>query len=78
MKTFTCKEIMNNEGGCEMKFIGADPVNVASQCSKHVSSSTDEVHATMREMMLNPNHTEEDRKKWFAWFQSEWDKKEND
>lgn len=66
---------MNTMGGCEMEFTGATPMDVASQCSKHVASSTDEAHKSMREMMLNPNHTQEDREKWFAWFQGEWDKK---
>ncbi len=75
MKKFTCKEIMNNEGGCDMEFSGNDAMDVASQCGKHVASSTDEAHKTMRELMLNPNHTEDDRKKWFAWFQGEWNKK---
>jgi hypothetical protein len=28
----------------------------------------------MRDMMSS-NHTEEDKKKWFEWFQGEWDKK---
>jgi hypothetical protein len=75
MKTFTCREIMNNEGGCDMEFSGETPMDVASQCGKHVASSTDEAHGKMRELMLNPNHTEADRAKWFTWFQGEWDKK---
>ncbi len=54
MKKFTCKEIMNNEGGCDMEFSGETPMDVATQCSKHVASSTDEAHKQMREMMLNP------------------------
>ncbi len=66
---------MNNEGGCDMEFSGDDAMTVASQCGQHVAASTDEVHKAMREKMLNPNHTEEDRKKWFEWFQGEWDKK---
>jgi len=40
-------------------------MEVASQCGKHVASSTDEAHKSMRELMTNPNHTEEDRAKWF-------------
>ena len=27
MKTFTCKEIMNNEGGCDMSFSGENPMD---------------------------------------------------
>ena len=75
MKKFTCKEIMNNEGGCDREFSGGTSMDVASQCGKHVSSSTDEAHKSMREMMRNPNHTKEDQAKWFTWFQGEWDKK---
>ena len=75
MKTFTCKEIMNDQSGCDMAFSGENPMDVASQCGKHVASSTDDAHAPMRATMMNPNHTQEDRAKWFAWFQGEWDKK---
>lgn len=31
----------------------------------------------MREMMSHPNHTEEEKEKWFEWFKAEWGKKEN-
>ena len=76
MKKFTCKEIMNGEGGCDIEFTGETSMDVASQCGKHVASSTDEAHKPMRDMMSNPNHTEEEKKKWFEWFQTEWDKKD--
>jgi hypothetical protein len=66
---------MNNEGGCDMEFTGTTAMEVASQCGKHVAMSTDDAHKAMREMMTNPNHTEEDRKKWFEWFNGEWMKK---
>lgn len=75
MKKFTCREIMNGDGGCDMEFKGAEMMDVASQCGKHVASTTDEAHKPMREMMSNPNHTKEDQAKWFTWFQEEWDKK---
>ena len=75
MKTFTCKEIMNGEGGCEIEFSGDTPMEVASQCGQHVAGSTDDAHKPMRDLMMNPNHTQEDRAKWFAWFQGEWEKK---
>lgn len=68
---------MNNEGGCNMEFSGDKPMDVAGLCSKHVASSTDEAHRLMREKMTNPNHTQEDREKWFKWFQGEWDKKKD-
>jgi hypothetical protein len=74
MKKFTCREIMNNEGGCDMEFEGETSMEVAGQCGKHVADSTDEAHKPMRDMMSS-NHTEEDKKKWFEWFQGEWDKK---
>lgn len=69
---------MNNESGCGMEFLGNEAMDVASQCGKHVADSTDEAHKPMREMMLNPNHTQEDREKWFNWFQGEWDKKKEE
>ena len=75
MKTFTCKEIMNDTSGCDMEFSGETPMDVASQCGKHVAESTDAAHKPMRDTMNNPNHTQADREKWFAWFQSEWNKK---
>ncbi len=78
MKTFTCKEIMNHESGCDMKFSGDDAMSVAGQCGAHVASSTDEAHRPMRELMTNPNHTQADREKWIAWWQGGWDKKQAD
>jgi len=75
MKKFSCKEIMNHQGGCDLEFAGKSPLDVASACGKHVASSTDDAHKSMRELMQNPNHTQADREKWFAWFQGEWDKK---
>jgi hypothetical protein len=74
MKKFTCKEIMNGEGGCDMEFKGNEMMDVASQCGKHIAGTTDEAHKPMRDMMA-ANHSEEERKKWFGWFQGEWDKK---
>ena len=75
MKKFTCKEIMNGEGGCDIEFTGETSMDVASQCGKHVASSTDEAHKPMRDMMSSPKHTEEEKKKWFEWFQGEWGKR---
>jgi hypothetical protein len=71
VKPFTCKEIMNDASGCGMEFSGDTPMDVASQCGKHVASSTDAAHAPMRDKMMIPNHTQADREKWFAWFQGE-------
>ncbi len=78
MKKFTCKEIMDNKGGCDMEFSGETSMEVASRCGKHIAGSTDEAHKPMRDMMSNPNHTEEEKKKWFEWFQGEWDKKKDE
>ena len=75
MKNFACLEIMNNEGGCSTVFSGHDAMTVANACGQHIATSTDDAHKSMREMMTNPNHTQADREKWFAWFQGEWDKK---
>jgi predicted small metal-binding protein len=77
MKKFTCKEIMNGVGGCDMEFEGDSPIEVAGKCGQHVASSTDEAHKPNRDQMQDQmvNGTKEDREKWFEWFQSEWDKK---
>ncbi len=74
MKKFTCKEIMNGEGGCDKVFEGETSMEVASQCGKHIAGTTDDLHKPMRDMMAT-SHTEEEKTKWFAWFQGEWDKK---
>ncbi len=65
---------MNEQGGCDIEFMGNDMMDVASQCGKHVASSTDDTHKPMRDMMTT-NHSEEEKKKWFEWFQGEWNKK---
>ncbi len=65
---------MNNEGGCDMEFEGVELMDVAGQCGKHIVGTTDNLHKTLRDMMTT-NHTEEEKKKWFKWFQGEWDKK---
>ena len=60
-----------------MEFAGNDIMGVASQCGGHIAETTDDLHKPMRDMMAT-NHTEEEKKKWFEWFQGEWDKKEED
>lgn len=75
MKTFSCREIMNNESGCDVSFSGDSAMEVAMQCGKHVATTTDEDHKGMREKMTSSTHTEDDRKKWFEWFNGEWEKK---
>jgi hypothetical protein len=77
MKKFACKEIMNNEGGCDMEFTGDTPHDVAGKCGQHVATSTDETHKPMRDKMANQmaHGTEEDKAKWFEWFKGLWDSK---
>ena len=75
MKSFTCKEIMNGEGGCDEDFEGETAKDIAKQSATHFMNSTYEAHKPMREMMASsPN--EEEQKKWWDWFNSEWDKKQ--
>ena len=75
LKTFTCKEIMNGEGGCDEAFKGETAMDIAKESATHFMNSTDEAHKPMREMMASsPN--EEEQKKWWDWFISEWDNKQ--
>ncbi len=75
MKTFTCKEIMNGEGGCDEAFEGETAMDIAKQSATHFMNSTDEAHKPMREMMAS-SPSEEEQKKWWDWFISEWDNKQ--
>lgn len=74
MKRFICKEIMNNEGGCDMVFEGDNAMDVASQCGKHIAGTSDEAHKPMRDMMTN-SHSEEEKNTWWNWFSGEWERK---
>ena len=74
MKQFTCKEIMNGEGGCDKVFKSETAMDIAKQSSKHFMSSTDEAHKPMRDMMAS-RPSEEEQKKWWDWFNGEWEKK---
>ncbi len=74
MKKFTCKEIMNGAGGCDEVFEGATSMDIVKQSSKHFMSSTDEAHKPMRNMMAS-SPSKEEQKKWWDWFNGEWDKK---
>ncbi len=73
MKKFTCREIMDNKGGCDIEFTGDDMMGVAAECGKHVMSTTDEAHKPLHDMMANAKR--EDQGKWFEWWQGEWNKK---
>lgn len=76
MKRFTCKEIMNGEGGCDKFFEAESAMEIAKKSSKHFMESTDEAHKPMRDMMQSAP-SEAEQKKWWDWFNSEWDKKED-
>lgn len=77
MKKFTCREIMNGGGGCDEVFEGETAMDIAKQCSKHSMNSTDEAHKPMRDMMTI-FHSEEEKKKWWDWFNGEWNKKKDE
>ena len=65
---------MNGEGGCDEVFEGESAMDIAMVSSKHYMNSTDEAHKPMRDMMSQPRSKEEE-KKWWDWFNAEWDKK---
>lgn len=60
--------------GCQMTFKGEDAMDIAKQTGMHFIGSTDEAHKPMRDMM-GSSPSEEDQKKWWDWFNGEWDKK---
>ena len=53
MKGFTCKEIINGEGGCDEVFEGETPTDIPMQSAPHFMNSTDEAHKPMRNMMAS-------------------------
>lgn len=74
MKKFTCKEIMNGEGGCDEVFEGETAMEITKKSSQHFMSSTDEAHKPMRDMMTS-RPDEAAQKKWWDWFNGEWEKR---
>ena len=60
-------------GPCDEVLEGEKAVDIAIKSHTHVMSTTDEAHKQMREKMTNPS--EENQKKWWDWFNGEWDKK---
>lgn len=74
MKKFTCREIMNGEGGCGEIFEGENIMEIVKKSSKHFADSIDDVHKPMRDMMTT-SHSKEEEKKWWDWFSGEWNKK---
>ena len=77
MKKFTCKE-MRMGVGCDEVFEGKTAMDIAKACGMHFMNSTDDAHKEGREMMKKgpSEESEEDKKKWWDWFNKEWDKKE--
>ena len=78
MKEFTCKEL---GGSCDEVIRGETKMDIAKKSYEHFMTSNDEGHREMRERMENQStgdkeKCEEDRKKWWEWFDKEWDKKE--
>lgn len=71
-KKFTCKE-MGGPIDCEAIHIGEKAMDIAIKNHAHVMSTTDEAHKQMREQMTNPSEAEQ--KKWWDWFNVEWNKK---
>jgi hypothetical protein len=70
MKIFTCREM---GGPCDEAFEGATAEEVGNKGGKHIMSSTDDAHKPMRDQMATSS--EENKNKWWAWFNGEWDKK---
>lgn len=75
MKTFICNE-MKMKGGCSQVFEGETVMDIAKACGMHFMGSTDEAHREGREMMTT-GPSEEAKKEWWNWFNSEWEKKED-
>jgi cell fate regulator YaaT (PSP1 superfamily) len=70
MKKFTCKEM---GGPCDEVFEGETAKEVGDKGGEHIMSSTDELHKPMKDQMSVS--TEEDKQKWWNWFEGEWNKK---
>ena len=67
MKKFTCSEM---GGVCEESFEGETPEEVGNKGGEHIMSSSDEVHAPMRDKMNQSS--EDDKKQWWDWFGKLW------
>lgn len=65
---------MNGAGGCDEVFEAETAMDITKQSSVHFMSSTDEAHKPMRDMMAS-NPSKEEQKKWWDWFNAEWEKK---
>jgi len=62
-------------GPCDEEFTGETAKEVGEKGGQHVMSSTDDAHKPMRDQMTGSS--EEEKNKWWAWFDGEWTKKED-
>ena len=65
---------MNGEGGCDEAFEAETAEDITKKSSEHFMRSSDDAHKPMRDMMTS-SPSEESQKKWWDWFNGEWDKK---
>ena len=74
MKKFKSSE-MKMDTGCDKEFEGETPMDVMQACAEHYMSSTDDAHKEGKEMMNQEqtDETEQEKKKWFEWFNKEWE-----
>jgi len=70
MKKFTCREM---GGSCDEVFEGETAKEVGEKGGMHIMNSTDEAHKPIRDRM--EKSTEEDKQKYWTWFEGEWNKK---
>ena len=74
MKNFTCKKIMNGDGGCDEVFGAESTMELMKQSSVHFMNSTYETHKPIRDMMAS-SPSKEEQEKWWSWFNREWERK---
>ena len=81
MKQFTCKEMSGDlNAGCDEVYEGETGMDIAMLHHGHVMATTDEAHEPLRNQMSqqgkgDEQQNEADRKKWWDWFNGEWEKK---
>jgi len=75
MKKFTCKE-MGGPSDCDAVHVGEKAMDIAMKNHAHVVATTDDGHALLRKQMDHPS--EDDQKKWWVWFNAEWNKKKDE
>ena len=74
MKQFTCNEMSGElNAGCDEVYEGETGMDIAMMHHGHVTTTTDEAHEPLRNQMTQPD--EAGQKKWWDWFNGEWEKK---